>query len=135
MKSFSTLHTTSTGHNCLHCLMAAGLYIHILPGRLRIDLPGLKTNPALAQEIHRLIGSPEIHRVQCSPVTGRALVEFDPNATTVECILERLDAMGAFPQAKAEHVPLKQVTRNTMLDAASDLLIEKGLKLAFMMVA
>jgi len=114
--------------------MAAGLYIHVLPGRLRVDLPGLKADPALIERVQELEDEQGISRVRCSTVTGRALIEFDALALSVESILSWLGKLGAFTQTLV-HKPLTRMAVNTIFDAASDVLVESSFKLALTLVA
>jgi len=52
---------------------------HAIPGRVRLRIPGIKGQPALAREIERqLAGLTVVRRVEVSAVTGSVLVVYDP---------------------------------------------------------
>ena len=52
---------------------------HYIPGRLRIDIPGLPGNRALAKKIaHYLTRIPGIHSGSANPVSGRLPVFLTP---------------------------------------------------------
>ncbi|NLJ75855.1 MAG: cation-translocating P-type ATPase [Peptococcaceae bacterium] len=61
---------------------------HYIPGRLRIDIPGLPGNRALAKKIaHYLTRIPGIHSGSANPVSGRLLVFFNPDKITLNQLL------------------------------------------------
>ena len=52
---------------------------HAIPGRVRLRVPGIKGQPALAREIEQqLAGLAVVRRVEVSAVTGSVLVVYDP---------------------------------------------------------
>jgi hypothetical protein len=80
--------------------------VHFLPGRVRVKLPGLKGNIALAREVqHRLAAIDGIQHVEVSPITGSVLVLYNPgiaasftleslNAEAVSSLMILADALG-----------------------------------------
>ena|SRR5689334_11971585 len=53
--------------------------VHFLPGRVRVKLPGLKGNAALAQEVqHTLVAIDGIQHIEVNPITGSVLLLYDP---------------------------------------------------------
>ena len=64
---------------------------HLIPGRLRIGIPGLLNNPDLANQIvSYLVQFPGVKVSHANPITGQVLVNFDPNKTDFRLLLERL---------------------------------------------
>lgn len=54
-------------------------FVHFLPGRVRIKLPGLKGNPALARELQQTLAAVDgIQHVEVGLTTGSVLVRYDP---------------------------------------------------------
>lgn len=132
MKGFNT-HRHAAGVPCLHCLAASGIYIHLVPGRLRIELPALRENPNFIDALEMLKALPGVRRAGGSQITGRALVEFDSHVTTAEAILDRLDDLGAF--SPMHQAPVHGVVGQSILDLASEFIVENSLKLALSLVA
>ncbi|MHB1653353.1 MAG: HAD-IC family P-type ATPase [Desulfitobacteriaceae bacterium] len=53
-------------------------YIHLVPGRLRIKVPGLKGNDYMAEGLHTmLMAVPSIERIGTNLLTGSLLIYFD----------------------------------------------------------
>ncbi len=53
------------------------------PGRLRLGVPPIKRAPSLAARLEqRLAVQPGVRQATANPVTGTALVSYDPNAIT-----------------------------------------------------
>jgi Heavy metal associated domain 2 len=62
--------------------------VHAIPGRIRLKIPRLKENPALAREVQeRLSAVQEVQRAEVNPVTGSVLVLYDRTA------VESLDSL------------------------------------------
>ncbi|HET9014478.1 MAG TPA: HAD-IC family P-type ATPase [Thermomicrobiaceae bacterium] len=71
--------------------------IHSLPGRLRLRLPAnLADRPASLEE--RLRRIPGVRGVRVSPLTGTALVEFDPRTTDDDAILRAVGTAEPAPR-------------------------------------
>ena len=86
---------------------------HAIPGRVRLRVPGIKGQPALAREIEQqLAGLAVVRRVEVSAVTGSVLVVYDPADSAAIAGLGRmmipgldLDGLadpGAEPPAEAD---------------------------------
>ncbi|MGI5823009.1 MAG: HAD-IC family P-type ATPase [Dethiobacteria bacterium] len=61
---------------------------HLLPGRLRIGIPGLLNNQDLAlQTAHRLAKFPGVRVSHANPFSGQVLIIFDPYKTDLELLL------------------------------------------------
>jgi hypothetical protein len=64
---------------------------HAIPGRVRLRIPGIKGQPALAREVQRqLAGLKVVRRVEVSPITGSVLVIYDPADTEAMMELGRM---------------------------------------------
>jgi P-type Ca2+ transporter type 2C len=69
----------------------------VLPGRIRAEVTGLRGDPAFARRLERLFARRRgVSAVSASPVTGRALVLFDPRAIDENTVL---DALGKLESA------------------------------------
>ena len=85
-----------------HCttlgsLADRGLYIHALPGRIRLAAPGLRGDGVRARATWRAItGHAGVNRVEVNPVSGRILVEFDSAVQTADGIVAQLDSIDCF---------------------------------------
>ncbi|MDQ1356085.1 MAG: ATP-binding cassette, subfamily bacterial [Acidimicrobiaceae bacterium] len=89
-----------------------------IPGRIRLDAPGLRSNPALASAIEQALTSMAgVRTVTANPTSGTILVHFDPAAD-----LERIEATIRFqidrhPTATRE-VPVDQRSLRRVLAVA-----------------
>jgi hypothetical protein len=78
--------------------------LHGLPGRLRIEVYGLRDNPALANALtQRLRPEPGVQFVMANPLTGKALIRYDVRLSETRLIglvegFEREHAGVATPQ-------------------------------------
>ncbi len=67
------------------------LYLHEVPGRLRIKVPDLKRNPRKAHDLQRrLNGFAGVLSASVNSVTGSLLVHYDPRILGSEAILSYL---------------------------------------------
>jgi copper chaperone CopZ len=120
-------------HICPHVLSAMGLYLHILPGRLRLDIPGLRHGEQTVAAIEASLANlPGVRKVQCSTRTGRALIELDSRQVQVESIL---DAAFEHAQSKAHSSSeggfgVKSWVANSVLGQAAGFVLENAVKLA-----
>ncbi|MDK2927696.1 MAG: P-type Ca2+ transporter type [Bacillota bacterium] len=81
--------------------------VHRLPGRLRIDVPGLRRNAPLAARLREnLTGRPEIKAYEVSTRTGRLLIYTRPGAGEKEVLtlLARLAGGERCPAAQQRYV-------------------------------
>jgi hypothetical protein len=76
-----------------------GVYVsHAIPGRIRIKLPNVKGNPALAAELERRLAAMYVVQwVEVSPLTGSVLLGYDPHM------------LGSLPTLKIDDPPVKEV--------------------------
>jgi hypothetical protein len=64
------------------------LYLHEVPGRLRIKTPDLKRNPKKARILQRRLNSlAGVESASVNSVTGSLLVHYDPEIVRSEAIL------------------------------------------------
>jgi hypothetical protein len=113
----------SQPHPCLHTLAAHGLYVHSIPGRLRIELPALLDNSLLAQKLtftlERLAG---VQRAVASATTGRLLVEYEDEFDS-SALLERLRELGCLAVCgHASHF----TSPNTLVELAVEQVVKLG---------
>lgn len=65
--------------------------LHATPGRIRLCVPEVRSNPALVREIQeQLSGYQGVRRVEANPITGSLLVLYDPKAASSVVELARL---------------------------------------------
>ncbi len=75
--------------------MDSAAYVHALNGRLRIKIPGLKGNPAKAQELeHQFSLLTGMQQVSANPVTGSLLLIYNSHALTQDKIFAALQESG-----------------------------------------
>ncbi|MGM0453304.1 MAG: HMA2 domain-containing protein [Thermodesulfobacteriota bacterium] len=66
-------------------------YIHHVPGRLRIRSQLLKNNHQMLEDVKKCFrGAAGIEHIKVSPVTGSALIRYDPNEIKSDQILSIL---------------------------------------------
>ncbi|MDQ6665502.1 MAG: hypothetical protein M3Z23_14060 [Acidobacteriota bacterium] len=100
-------------------------YIHHLPGRLRVRVPGLKGNPAGAAKIvERLTALDGVMGAQANPVTGSVLIRYD---TTIANGSECLNLLSLPSLAKIESSRTR-VLGGKMAGAVTWYLVEKALE-------
>lgn len=89
-----------------------GTYLHHVPGRIRIKIPGLKRFPRRSEEIRRLLsGMDAVYSVTVSTLTGSVLIQYDADRAGMEEILETLNRHGAL-DASGFH-PLQERVEDT----------------------
>jgi len=72
--------------------------ISAMPGRVRLQVAGLRGNPGRATALRtRLLTLPGVSRVDASALTGKVLVEYDPDGTTLPRILAALESPAPGP--------------------------------------
>ena len=77
-------------------------YLHHVPGRLRVKIPGLKTSPEQAQKIRDLLDEVNgVERASVNPVTGSVLILYHSDLVDPEEILRPLREHGHFDEARA----------------------------------
>jgi len=77
------------------------LYMHNVPGRLRVRIPSLKANPLCAKEMEAFLAMIEgVKLATANTVTGSVIVNYDPHKADPQEILDRLQMQGFWaPQA------------------------------------
>lgn len=66
-------------------------HFHLLPGRLRISVPGLLSNQSLANMLARRLGKlPGVKAAHVNPLSGRVLIYFEPRKTDLQLLLKLL---------------------------------------------
>lgn len=78
------------------------MWVHVLPGRARARVPGLRGNPALAARLaQQLTGRSGVHRVWISSDTGTVLFLYAPETVTLAQLAAWLPAAGTAAAAVA----------------------------------
>jgi hypothetical protein len=78
--------------------------LHRLPGRLRVHLPAWRGPgcDALEAGLRRL---PGVRGARANPLTGNALISFDPRVVTETTLLARVGGLSPAPAAGPWHAP------------------------------
>lgn len=71
-------------------------YLHHVPGRLRVRMPGVKRNPPAARAVERALMTAQagVTKVRANPLTGSVTVHYDIARTAPAPVLARLLALG-----------------------------------------
>ena len=78
------------------------IYIHNVPGRVRIKNDVLKKNPGSADEIRKALSTISgIGTVDINLITGSILIHYNPKVTDGEKIAGLLESRGFFDSSKA----------------------------------
>ena len=64
--------------------------LHHVPGRLRVKIPALKSNPQKSKEINDLLDLYGVYTVRVNTMTGSTIVTYDPERIGVERLLQVL---------------------------------------------
>jgi len=81
-------------------------YAHVLEGRLRIKVAGVKGSPDGAARVEARLGSIDgVFAVAANPMTGSVLVEYDPATVQQGGIIGALRALGCLPPAAGDEPP------------------------------
>ncbi|MBF0179017.1 MAG: heavy-metal-associated domain-containing protein [Magnetococcales bacterium] len=85
-------------------------YIHHVPGRLRIRSPHIRDHAALEATITTaLAGLPGILAWRVNPLAGSIVVQYEPQAVTMDALLEACRThglLGAPPAGRKHNPPL-----------------------------
>ena len=70
--------------------------VHSLPGRLRVEIRGVRQHPELAKEYMRplqdeIMRLPGVQSASLNVLTGNLLLTYDVRATSEQIVLERLN--------------------------------------------
>ncbi|MFW5649523.1 MAG: HAD-IC family P-type ATPase [Candidatus Alkaliphilus sp. MAG34] len=89
---------------------------HLIPGRLRMGVPGLLNNQGLANSVvYRLSQFPGVRTSYANPITGRVLINFDHRRTDLGCLISLVfSANGKAPPGNTVHLQNKNVDRYPM---------------------
>ncbi|AJY77929.1 HAD family hydrolase [Paenibacillus beijingensis] len=115
-------------------------FLRVLPGRIRIEISGLKGNPNTARMVRdRLSSVAGIRRIVPCSVTGRVLIEYDESTVEIQAIIHTIQKVERFVQegdpdsqagqtaaAPAAHVPAAAAVKEAA--AASEWLEEQDLR-------
>jgi copper chaperone CopZ len=81
-------------------------YAHVLQGRLRIKVAGVKGSPEGAARVEAHLASIDgVFAVAANPMTGSVLVHYDPAAVRQGDIVEALRALGCLPYPTGDLPP------------------------------
>ena len=111
-----------------------GDYVHSVPGRLRIKVPGIKRNPELCRNIlHLIMDLDGVHHVSTNQITGSVTVRYDDKQLYAASILAFLMKNGFLGDSNAlMNVASRQSSSSKAGLAASKILfgwvIEKALE-------
>jgi P-type Ca2+ transporter type 2C len=79
--------------------------IRDLPGRLRAEVKGLRSNPQLARRAERDLGGlPGVRHVEANPMTGRVLILYEAGLTDVPALLAEVTKLES-SRAPRERTP------------------------------
>ncbi|MFZ2039177.1 MAG: HMA2 domain-containing protein [Desulfobacterales bacterium] len=86
--------------------------LHHVPGRLRVKIPSLRSNPLKSQQVRELLDLYGVHAVRVNPLTGSTIVNYDPEQIGAERLLQVLKANGHYNGALSldSTDPVQQVT-------------------------
>jgi hypothetical protein len=73
--------------------------LHHVPGRLRVKIPSLKSNPLKSQQISDLLDIYGVHAVRVNPMTGSTIVTYNPEQIEAERLLKVLKDNGHYDGA------------------------------------
>ena len=81
-------------------------YAHVLQGRLRLKVAGVKGSPEGAARVEAHLGSMDgVFAVTANPMTGSVLVHYDPATAQQVEIVEALRTLGCLPRSTGEDPP------------------------------
>lgn len=89
--------------------MTTRCYCHHVPGRIRVKLPDVKREPAVADRVEEILkGVAGVTAVKVTPLTGSVVILYNPGQTAHGRILSVLQDQGLFDPSQAvtndEHV-------------------------------
>ncbi len=77
------------------------VYMHCVPGRMRLKSPGWKSFPDEGEQARRALQSlPGVRSAAFTPLTGSLVVHFDPHAVLADEITEALSAKGLIDRSR-----------------------------------
>ena len=86
--------------------------LHHVPGRLRVKIPALRSNPARSEKVRELLDICGVHSVRVNPLTGSTIVHYDGEEIDPERILKVLKENGYYDGTLTvdRQDPFQQVT-------------------------
>jgi hypothetical protein len=87
-------------------------YIHHVPGRLRVKLQTLRSNPDKSQKIRDLLDLYGIYSVHTNPMTGSTIIKYDTGEIDAGQLLHILKENGYYdgPLTVGSHDPIQKLT-------------------------
>lgn len=71
-------------------------YVHHVPGRLRVRIPALRSNPRYASDIQCLLDIYGVENIKVNHLTGSVVVFFDTALITPQQLLDLLKEKGYY---------------------------------------
>jgi hypothetical protein len=100
------------------------VYVHHIPGRLRVRIPSLRKNPCRIDEIKALFQHDGVLRTTVNPLTGSVVILYDPKQTAGRNLLDRLKSRGYLQKDQ-------MITMDAKMKTVSDKAAEKVSKALF----
>jgi copper chaperone CopZ len=75
-------------------------YVHQIPGRVRIRIPQIRTNPSLAAEIESMLSLVGVKKVEVNPMTGSVTVSYNPQLLDADHLLRALRDAGCYDESR-----------------------------------
>jgi hypothetical protein len=83
-------------------------YVHQVPGRIRVRIPAIRSNPHKAAEIDNLLNLYGVEKVEINHLTGSVVVIYRPELLDSDCLLRVLGEKGYYDNRRAitcdEHI-------------------------------
>ena len=76
-------------------------YVHHFPGRLRLRIPALRSNPRYAADIQNLLDICGVENIKVNHLTGNVVVFFYTDLITSQQLLELLKEKGNHDSSRA----------------------------------
>jgi len=76
-------------------------YVHHVPGRLRVKIPMLKSQPRVEQEIREVLDLYGVIEVRIKTITGSVLIHYDPECLQFKQLMKALSGNGYFDDTGA----------------------------------
>jgi hypothetical protein len=130
-----TMPGSTSNTSSLANISGRGLYIHYLPGRLRISAPRLTGDLDFAARLKASVEAlPGVTSVEPAAITSRVLVLYRPDVIRVETILEAMQRLGCFAgpatQQRLLIAPSDDGLGNVVLKVAAETLLKHAVEAA-----
>lgn len=73
-------------------------YVHHTPGRLRIRIPSIRSNPYRADKVKALLNVNGVERIEVNSLTGSVVVAYDMDAVSAQGLLGILKEGGFYSE-------------------------------------